>query len=122
MPSTTSSARIEVVQAAARKARLRWNLWRRRDARALIISIVTAALVTLLTGLSAAGNQPIIKTWKFVAWAAAGLSSVGAIATGLRQAFGTSEKLQKGAECAGRLRALEYALSVGTTSEEQADT
>jgi hypothetical protein len=87
----------------------------------LILSIGAAAVATLLTAISAGQNAPVLfQKWQYLAWLSTVLTAIATAAGTIRQSLGVTEKSVKGATCVGRLKALEYALTVGTVNPPDA--
>jgi hypothetical protein len=88
---------------------------RKKNTLYITLSIIASTLATLLAGLTAmngplAGSGP--PAWKITCGAVAGLTAFAGITTGLHQRLSIPERLSKCYSCAGRLNALELALTV----------
>ena len=88
---------------------------KRSNTRLLYSSLVASAIATALAGLTAAIG-PLAgqgaSAWKITCGAVAVLTGFSGLFTGIHQKFSISEKLARAMTCAGRLRALEIALSI----------
>ena len=86
----------------------------------MIAALATTATATVVAGIpAAAGVAP--GGWRLTCAVTAGLAAIGTVATALRQQVAGGERLAKSESCVGRLRAIEYGLSVGTLSAADAD-
>ena len=95
---------------------------RRWDTAGIVAALLATSLATAVAGISAAVGQTLVtETWRGTCGVAAVLAGVATVATGLRQQFSSSERLAKSAACVGRLRGLEFALSVGGVAPDAAD-
>jgi hypothetical protein len=87
--------------------------------RTVLVSITLAAgaISTLLAGLSGITGSPVVGSgdagWGLTCVLAAVLTLIGTLASGANEQFHISETLDKARSCAGRLNALQVALSVG---------
>ncbi|HEU4632007.1 MAG TPA: hypothetical protein VFS08_19815 [Gemmatimonadaceae bacterium] len=119
-PPTADEQRLALVRASLTRAERHQQRVRRIDARAVITSLATTATATLVAGIpAAAGVAP--GSWRLTCAVTAALTAVGTVATGLRQQVAGSERLARAEACVGRLRAIEYGLSVGTLPAVDAD-
>lgn len=121
-PGSDLSDRLRRVRADLARAERLLRRTRRRDAAAIVVALAATSLTTMVAGSAAALNHAVwVSSWRVTCTLAAGLSAVGAVATGLRQQFSSGDRLSRAAACVARLRGLEFALSVGGVSPETAD-
>lgn len=119
-PASADEQRLALVRASLARAERHHQRVRRFDSRAMIAALATTASATVVAGIPAAmGTAP--GSWRVTCAVTAGLAAVGTIATGLRQQVAGGDRLAKSEACVGRLRAVEYGLSVGTLSAADAD-
>ena len=121
-PPADRTDRLARVRADLARAERRLRRLRRRDTVGIAVSLGATSLSTVVAGSAAALNQAVAtQGWRATCALAAVLAGVGAVATGLRQQLASGDRVARTASCVGRLRGLEFALSVGATSAEAAD-
>jgi hypothetical protein len=101
----TSMARVEIKLAGLH----------RTNTTFIFVGTGASALATLVAGITAAAGPVVgdgIDGWRLACIAAAVLSACGGLATALQQQFTIADRLAAAKACAGKLRALEVALSV----------
>ncbi|MBN1248130.1 MAG: hypothetical protein JXC32_10765 [Anaerolineae bacterium] len=90
---------------------------RRTNAGLLISGIVSSAVSTLITGITAA-QGPIVGSgtegWRLACIVAAVFSFGTTVSVGLNQRLKIGERLAETQQCAGRLRALRVAIATST--------
>jgi hypothetical protein len=119
-PATADEQRLALVRASLARAERHHQRVRRFDSRSMVTALATTATATVVAGIpAAAGAAP--GSWRLTCAVTASLAAIGTIATGLRQQVAGGERLTKSEACVGRLRAIEYGLSVGTLSAADAD-
>ncbi|HEX7069358.1 MAG TPA: hypothetical protein VF190_01070, partial [Rhodothermales bacterium] len=88
---------------------------RRTNDRLVWLSIATSAIATVLAAATAAAG-PLVgegpPAWRFTCGSVAVLTGFSGILTGAHQRLNVTEKLAMSIACAGKLRALELALTV----------
>ena len=118
MEENTKTALQERVQASL--ARTSGRISQLSLLRTILVSVtlVTGAISALLAGLSGVTGGPVIGSgdagWGLTCLLAAVLTLTGTLASGANEQFRVSETLDRARACAGRLNALQVALSVGT--------
>jgi hypothetical protein len=104
------------IQDSLTRARSRLARLQTTHTSLVIGSLATGGLSTLLAGLSAANGQALLGTgdpgWRITCALAAVLTFAGTLATGAMQQLKISEELAQARTCAGRLAALDLALTV----------
>ena len=103
----------EIAEGALRRTR-------RRDSGA-VIGLGATTSATLLAGLPAVSTQFLLDGWQLTCAVTAVLTAVATVTTGLRQQFGSPDRLVKSATLASRLRGLEYGIASGRVGPAEAD-
>ena len=75
----------------------------------------------MIAGVPGLTQVFIVDGWQLTCAVAAGLTGVATVTTGLRQQLGSSHQLIGGATLVARLRALEFGVSVGRMTGDDAD-
>jgi hypothetical protein len=92
---------------------------RRTNTGLLVSGVLTSALATLVTGVTAASG-PVIGEgppgWRLACAVGAVFSFGATLTVGLSQSLRVSDRLAETRECSGRLRALDIALTTGSRS------
>jgi hypothetical protein len=88
---------------------VRWL--RRMDALGVTVGTIASAMAAFLTGMAAL-QGPVVTNWKTTCAIAAVFSLAAGIATGLHKTLGIANRLARASDCAGKLRALEVALTM----------
>ncbi|HLT48287.1 MAG TPA: hypothetical protein VK002_13715 [Rubricoccaceae bacterium] len=104
---------------ALRKAEGHLGRARRANLRVIVVALAASALSALLTALPAALNQPLVGTWRVTCGAAAFLSAVAAVTTGLQAHLKHADRIAGATECLGRLRALDVQHRLGAVPEAE---
>lgn len=94
----------------------------RRNRRLIYVSLTVSALATAIAGVAAAIG-PVIgegaPAWKATCGAVAVLTAVATVVSGVHQRFQVSDRLSQAVACAGRLSAMEVALSLSQRDPQE---
>jgi len=106
---------LQKIKECLRKVEIISTNLKKSNSRYITISLVASALATLLAGLTAvlgplAGQGA--SAWRFTCGAVAGFTALAGLMTGLHQRLSIGDRLAKAYACAGRLNALEIALTI----------
>ena len=113
-PEDVFLAQRDWITTAIRAAETHVRRLRRLDVWAIVLGTISSLLATFVAGLTAWKSQPVVANdWVTTCSVAAGLSLAAAVATGLHKALGVTSRLTRASACAGKLRALEIASSLG---------
>ncbi len=107
----TRRVKDSLEQAEKRVSNLREN-----NTRLIMTGIASSAGSTLVAGVTAA-TGPLVGTgdagWRLACIVAAVFAFVATVSTGLKQQLKFSDRLAKGAQCVGKLRALDVTITTG---------
>jgi hypothetical protein len=109
------------VSASLERATARLRQMRRFDSAGIVTAFLAGLIGTLVAGSPVALKHAPGGHWPTVCLLAAVCSAIATGATGLRQAFGSSEKLVTISACVARLKALEFSMSTGLTAGDKAN-
>jgi hypothetical protein len=88
---------------------------RRTNTSLILVSTAASAFAAILAGLTAARGPMVAQGttgWKITCGVVALLSGCAGVFTGLHQKLAVTDRLSKTLDCAGKLRALEIALTI----------
>lgn len=121
METLTASAPLSRVSASLEHASARLRHMRRFDNAGIVTAFLAGLAGTLIAGIPVAMKHAPGGQWSTVCLVTAVCSAVATGATGLRQAFGSSEKLVSVSACVARLKALEFSMSTGLADGDKAN-
>jgi H+/Cl- antiporter ClcA len=90
---------------------------RTMNTRMLVSGVVTSAVATLVTGVTALGGPVVgegIPGWRLACIVGAIFAFLSSLFVGLNQQLRVGDRLSQGTECAGRLRFLDLAIATGS--------
>ncbi len=109
------AAMLTRVRSSLSRAETRARRLRSQNARLIYSSLIASAVATVLAGLTAAlgplaGTGP--RAWSVTCGVIAVFTAMAGVLSGIHQKLSVPEQLANAVTCAGRLRALEVALTV----------
>jgi hypothetical protein len=113
--------RLQWIQARRERAEVQEQRYRRTNTRAIFVSILTGSAATAVAGFAAASAAAPIGSWRVTCGIVAMLTLIATVSAGLQKQLDLSGNLVKLSSCLGRLRALEYAASMGTRAVPEID-
>lgn len=109
-------ALAQSVKASLNQAEKRVSNLRQSNTRLIMTGIASSAGSTLVAGVTAA-TGPLVGTgdagWRLACIVAAVFAFIATVSTGMKQQLKISDRLAKGAQCVGKLRALDVTISTG---------
>jgi hypothetical protein len=121
-PAPDRDALTRRVKASLRKAQQVASRLRQAHTRLLVTGIASSAASTLVAGITAAGG-PVVgegtEGWRVACIVAAVFAFVSTVSAALGQQLKVSDRLSKGTQCVGRLRALDVAIATSSQSWEE---
>jgi hypothetical protein len=111
----------ERVQTSLHKAERQVSRLRKTTTRLLVTSILSSAATTLVTGITAAAGPIVgegIPGWRLACTVGAVLAFLATVCVGLNEQLRMGDRVSRGQQGVGRLRALDLALATGTRNEE----
>jgi len=110
------------VHESLQKAEAYYARLRKMSTRLLASSIIGSAATTLVTGITAAQGPLVgedIAGWRLACIIGAVLGFTTTVCLGLNQQLKIGDRLSTGDQCAGRLKALDVAIVVGSRSWDE---
>ena len=120
-PLAANDHRLMRIRACREIAESALRRTRRRDSAAILVGLGATTGATLLAGVPAVTTQFLLDGWQLTCGVTAVLTAVATVTSGLRQQFGSTDRLMKSATLASRLRGLEYGLVSGRVAPADAD-
>ena len=118
-PVQDRKALTQSVKASLRKAEERTAGLRKANTRLLVSGMASSAASTLVAGITAA-QGPVIgegaEGWRVACIVAAVFGFASTVSTGLVQQLKIGDRLSKGNQCLGKLRALDVSITTGSRS------
>jgi hypothetical protein len=118
--SDAANDRLIWIRSRLERADAQATRTRRANLRAIYASLFASTAATALAGFAVAANAPV-GSWRITCGIVAILTFVAALSTGLQKQLDLTGNFSRLAACVGRLRALEYAVSMGTRSLTEVD-
>jgi hypothetical protein len=103
---------LQKIQDSLRKAQAQAKRLSNLNSRFTLIVLISSVLATLGTSLPAFFGQPMAGSWRITCAAAAVLTACATLFTGLQKQLSTHDRLARAIACAGKLSALELAITV----------
>jgi hypothetical protein len=122
MPQKTQSELASRVGDNLHKAERYVGRLRQTNTTLVVTSLLSSGATTLLTGATAAGGPAVgigVGGWQLACVIAAGLGFVTTVCVGLNQQMQFADRLAKGLECLGRLKALDIAVVSGLRDDKE---
>jgi hypothetical protein len=122
MPQKTQSALASHVDDNLHKAERYVGQLRQINTALVVTSLLSSGATTLFTGAVAVGGPVAgigVGGWQAACLFAAGLGFVTTVCVGLNQQMQFADRLAKGLECIGRLKALDIAMVSGLRDDKE---
>ncbi|MEK7250090.1 MAG: hypothetical protein AAB209_06660, partial [Bacteroidota bacterium] len=114
-PPDSRAALLEKIREGIRKSDEQTSEMKKKNSRYITTGIVASALSTVIAGTAAAVG-PVIgqgaPAWKLTCAAVAVCTGVATVFAGLQKQLSIAERLAKATACSGKLRSLEFAITV----------
>jgi hypothetical protein len=109
------SALLERIREGIRRSERESSALKKKNSRYITVGIAASALSTVIAGATAAlgpliGQGP--PAWKFTCGAVAVCTGIATVFTGLQKQLSLAERLAKATSSSGKLRSLEFALTI----------
>jgi hypothetical protein len=113
---------LDNIREGIRKADQQNSGLKKKNSRYIAISIIASALSTVIAA-SAAALGPVLgqgaPAWKVTCAIVAVCTGSATVFTGLQKQLGIAEHLAKATACSGKLRSLEFALTVNNRGTDE---
>ncbi|MEK7671874.1 MAG: hypothetical protein AAB344_06610 [Bacteroidota bacterium] len=114
-PLDPRAALLEKIREGIRKSDEQTSEMKKKNSRYITTGIVASTLSTVIAGTAAAVG-PVIgqgaPAWKLTCAAVAVCTGVATVFAGLQKQLSIAERLAKATACSGKLRSLEFAITV----------
>jgi hypothetical protein len=114
-PLDPRAALLEKIREGIRKSDEQTSEMKKKNSRYITTGILASALSTVIAGTAAAVG-PVIgqgaPAWKLTCAAVAVCTGVATVFAGLQKQLSIAERLAKATACSGKLRSLEFAITV----------
>jgi hypothetical protein len=115
------NTRLQWIQTQRARAEQRELRIRRTNERAIYVSLFAGSAATAIAGFAAAAATSPIGPWRVTCGVVALLTFLATVSAGLQRHLDLSGNLGKLTTCLGKLRALEFAVSMGTRPVSEID-